>query len=63
MRREFKKAGKRIASELLPDRHSMAQVTGGDMFYRTMSNYAKLSPANASGSRQQKLNILRMGRR
>lgn len=41
----------------------MAQITGGDMFYRTMSNYAKLTPANASGSRQQKLNILRMGRK
>lgn len=35
--------------QLLPSRHAMDQVTKGDPWQRSMSNYAKLTPSGAKG--------------
>ena len=48
---------KQIAQEMLPSRHAKAQITGGDPVQRTMSNYAKQTPADASGAGSPGLNI------
>jgi len=44
-----KKPAKSVSSEVLPSRHAMAQIVKGDPYYRSMSNYAKKTPADASG--------------
>ena len=43
------KPGKQIASEMLPSRFSRSSITGGDIMRRSMSDYAKATPADASG--------------
>lgn len=44
-----KKPSKSVSSEVLPSRHAMAQIVKGDPYYRSMNNYAKKTPADASG--------------
>lgn len=48
---------KQIAQEMLPSRHAKAQLTGGDLVQRSMGNYAKQSPADASGAGAAGMNI------
>lgn len=55
------KGHKRLAHELLPSRHAIAQMTGGDLAQRTMNNYAKQTPADASGAGTPGLNINTLG--
>ena len=57
-----KKPAKSVASEVLPSRLAMAQIVKGDPYYRSMSNYAKKSPADASGVAQMHLMRLFGGR-
>jgi len=51
------KGHKQMAHEMLPSRHAKAQITGGDAVQRTMSNYAKQTPADANGAGSAGLNI------
>jgi hypothetical protein len=39
--------GKPGRQEMLPSRHAMAQLVGGDPMQRSMGNYAKLTPSGA----------------
>lgn len=39
-----KHAGKGSSSQVLPSRHSMSDLTGGDQAQRSMNNYAKQTP-------------------
>jgi hypothetical protein len=41
--------GKQVASEMLPTRYSRSEITGGDILRRSINDYAKASPADASG--------------
>lgn len=50
-----KKPAKSVSSEVLPSRHALAQIVKGDPYYRSMSNYAKKTPADASGLAQMSL--------
>lgn len=54
--------GKQVAAEMLPTRFARASITGGDVFRRSMGDYAKASPADASGVGQIGWNIHSMGR-
>lgn len=56
------KPGKQIAHEMLPSRHARATITGGSPYQRSMSNYSKMSPADADGMGQIGYNIFSMGR-
>lgn len=56
------KPAKQIASEMLPTRYSRASITKGEPFRRSMNDYAKMSPADASGEGQIGLTIFTMGR-
>jgi hypothetical protein len=56
------KPGKQVASESLPTRLSRAAITGGDVGRRTLGDYAKASPADASGVGQIGYNLHSMGR-
>jgi len=56
------KPGKQVAAETLPHRLSRAAITGGDVFRRTMNDYAKAGPADASGAKLIGYNIHSMGR-
>ena len=40
--------GKGGREELLPGRHAMAQLTGGNPWQRSIGNYAKLTPSGAN---------------
>ena len=40
---------KGVATEVLPNRHAMNTLTGGDPLQRTMNNYAKASPVDLTG--------------
>lgn len=53
----FSKGHKQVAHQMLPSRHAKAQMTGGDAFQRSMNNYAKQTPADASGAGSAGLNI------
>ena len=37
-------AGKGSQQEVLPSRHAMAELVGGDQMQRSMNNYAKKTP-------------------
>lgn len=50
-----KKPAKSTASEVLPSRHALSQIVKGDPYYRSMNNYAKKTPADASGLAQMSL--------
>ena len=54
--------GKQVASEMLPHRFARSTITGGDPGRRTFNDYAKNSPADASGEGQVGYNIFSMGR-
>lgn len=54
--------GKQIAHEMLPSRHAMATITGGDHFQRSMGNYSKMTPADANGVGQLGMNLFGMAR-
>lgn len=56
------KPGKQVASEMLPSRFARDAITGGDVFRRTINDYAKASPADASGLGQIGYNIHSMRR-
>lgn len=56
------KPAKQIAAEMLPTRYSKATITKGEPFRRSMNDYAKMSPADASGEGQIGLTIFAMGR-
>jgi len=53
---------KQIAVELLPNRFSRAQITGGDVLRRSINDYAKASPVSASNEGLVGYNIHTMGR-
>ena len=53
-----KNPGKQIAQEMLPDRGAMAQIVGSPG-HRSLGDYAKVTPANASGVKQDRLKITR----
>lgn len=53
-----KKPAKSVSSEVLPNRHALAQITKGDPYYRSINNYAKKTPADASGLAQ--ISLMRM---
>lgn len=48
---------KQVASEMLPSRHALAQITNSSPFARRLGRYAKASPADASGEGTVGLNI------
>jgi hypothetical protein len=56
------KPGKQVASEMLPSRFARSSITSGDIYRRTINDYAKASPADASGAGQVGYNIHSMGR-
>lgn len=37
--------GKGSASQVLPDRHAMSQLTAGDAYQRSINNYAQVTPS------------------
>ena len=43
-----KHEGKGSKQELLPNRHAMNRLTGGETWERTMNNYAKVTPSGES---------------
>lgn len=53
-----KKPAKSVSSEVLPSRHALSQIVKGDPYFRSISNYAKKTPADASGLAQ--MNLMRM---
>lgn len=53
---------KQIAHEMLPSRHARATITNGDPIHRSMNNYSKMTPADASGKGTIGVNIFSMGR-
>lgn len=42
-----KQSMKKYGVEMLPSRHALSQLTGGDPIQRSMGNYAKLTPVGA----------------
>ena len=56
------KPGKQIAHEMLPGPHARSTITAGDAVQRGLGNYAKMTPADASGKGQIGFNIFSMGR-
>ena len=54
--------GKQVASEMLPSHFARSAITGGDPYRRTLGDYAKASPADASGVGQIGYNIHSMRR-
>jgi hypothetical protein len=56
------KPAKQIAHEMLPNRHARATITGGDSYQRSMSNYSKMSPADANGKGQIGMTIFSLSR-
>jgi hypothetical protein len=56
------KPGKQVAAEMLPSRFARSSITSGDIYRRTINDYAKASPADASGEGQIGYNIHSMGR-
>lgn len=42
-----KHAGKGGKQEMLPSRHAVSQLVGGDPIQRSLGNYAKLTPSGA----------------
>ena len=53
---------KQIAHEILPNRHAMSTITGGDPIHRSMNNYSKMTPMDASGKGTMGINIFSIGR-
>jgi hypothetical protein len=43
------KPGKSVASETLPHRSALTRITGGDESQRTINQYAKATPLDATG--------------
>lgn len=41
--------GKGSKIDVLPNRHALTQLAGGDPLQRTMNNYAKATPSGANG--------------
>jgi hypothetical protein len=48
---------KQLVSQMLPSRHAKAQLAGGDAVQQSLGNYAKQSPAGASGAGALGMNI------
>jgi hypothetical protein len=49
------KTSKQVDQEVLPSRHAMSKIVKGDPYYRSIQNYAKVTPADASGVAQMHL--------
>jgi len=45
MQKMIHNKGKGSKSELLPNRHTMNRLTGGEAWERSMNNYAKVTPS------------------
>jgi len=45
MRPVIKQIGKGSQQELLPNRHAVNRLTGGETWERTINNYAKVTPS------------------
>ena len=56
------KPGKQVAVEMLPSRFARSAITGGDVVNRTLGQYAKATPADASGVGQIGYNIHSLAR-
>lgn len=52
---------KQIAHAMLPSRDAMAEFTGGKPGARSLNQYAKEAPADLSGVKGMKLNLLTKG--
>jgi hypothetical protein len=44
----IKQVGKGGQQELLPNRHAVNRLTGGETWERTINNYAKVTPSGES---------------
>lgn len=53
---------KQIAHQMLPNRHAQSTITSGDPVQRSLGNYAKMTPADASGVGQIGVNINSMAK-
>lgn len=53
---------KQIAHEMLPNQHAKSTITAGDPVQRSLGNYSKMTPADASGVGQIGDNIFSMGK-
>ncbi len=56
------KPAKQIAHEMIPSGQARATITKGDHAQRSINNYAKMSPADASGKGQVGLNLFALSR-
>jgi hypothetical protein len=45
MRKMIKQKGKGSKQELLPNRHAVNRLTGGEAWERSINNYAKVTPS------------------
>lgn len=56
-------SGKGSKEQLLPSRHAMDELTKGDPWQRSMSNYAKLTPSgrNAPSKYQTIIDMAKLG--
>lgn len=47
--------------EMLPSRHALSTLTGGDPIQRSLNNYSKLTPSGAGGFNRSYSDIMHMG--
>jgi hypothetical protein len=45
MRKIIRQSGKGSQQELLPNRHAVNRLTGGETWERSINNYAKVTPS------------------
>lgn len=50
MRKIIKQIGKGSQQELLPNRHAVNRLTGGETWERSINNYAKVTPSGESAT-------------
>lgn len=58
-----KSKGKPGQQELLPSRHAMSQLVGGDPSQRSINNYSKLTPSGLAGMGQSYSAITALGQK
>jgi hypothetical protein len=49
------KPSKQIDQEVLPSRQALTKIVKGDPYYRSIQNYAKVTPTDVSGVAQMHL--------
>lgn len=59
---KVKHKGKGDKSEMLPSRHALAEITGGDVFERSIGNYAKKTPSGPNAAGPSLVFMSRFGR-